>query len=167
MNKHISFGVVTTIILIILALVGLGFAAMSTSTHYDIHPWVPILFFVFGGIAFLVLVIYLLLSIRKNKLSLSDDYSGYVYIGEKLVSEGLQVMAKIGTYNSRPVTTNADGYYFSLVVSPPNNSYINRTIEFYVDGQKASETNKFWPGRGRAGFDLHVPQVLNKEGSQN
>lgn len=66
MNRHISFVVVTTIIIIILALVALGFNAMSTSPGYNIHPWIPTLFFVLAAVVFLGLAIYLFLPTIKR-----------------------------------------------------------------------------------------------------
>lgn len=78
----------------------------------------------------------------NNKLKGVTRYSGHVYIDGKLVGANLEVKAKVGDYPSKLVTTNAEGYYDSLEISPPNNSYVGLSIEFYVDGEKASRTDK-------------------------
>ena len=91
------------------------------------------------------------------------DYSGDVYVGGEPAGEGLEVSAKIGDWtipDDNIVTTDANGYYFFLMVGPPDSTYIGETIEFYVNGVKASETDTFEAGSSHMPpeppFDLHV-----------
>lgn len=56
-QKWIVLAAVATIIF---ALVGLGFAAMSTNPPFIVPTWVPILFFILAGLATFALVAYLM-----------------------------------------------------------------------------------------------------------
>jgi hypothetical protein len=56
-----KWGLVATI----LALVGLGFAAMSTNPPFTINPWVPTAFFIAAGLTVLWLIILL---VRKHSI---------------------------------------------------------------------------------------------------
>lgn len=57
-----------------LALVGLGFAAMSTNPPFIVPEWVPVLFFVAGGIVLFISIGYMVYAfINKDK---SADYKG-------------------------------------------------------------------------------------------
>ncbi|MDD5311466.1 MAG: hypothetical protein PHO26_00325 [Dehalococcoidia bacterium] len=49
-----------TLVIVILTLVGLGFAAMSTNPLFVVPIWVPVLFFILAGLTILALVIYVL-----------------------------------------------------------------------------------------------------------
>lgn len=82
----------------------------------------------------------------------ANHYSGYVYMGEKPAGANLVVMAKVGDYTSTPVTTNAAGYYHSLEVSPPNDSYIGLPTEFYIEAKKASRTLSYMGGGHSSSF---------------
>lgn len=87
------------------------------------------------------------------------DYAGDVYVGGEKAGAGLEVSASIGDWTTpaqNTATTDADGYYFVLVVGPPDDTYIGETIEFFVNGVKAAETDTFESAYSNWDFDLHV-----------
>ena len=84
------------------------------------------------------------------------DYSGYVYVGGAKAGASLQVSAKLETYTSDSVTTDANGFYFFLVVGPSDAAYAGKTIHFYVNGADASETSTFAAGSRNEDFALNI-----------
>ncbi len=88
------------------------------------------------------------------------DYSGSVTV-DGSAPDGTEVFAKIEDYTSDKVTTS-DGSYKYLVVGPPDDTYIGKTVEFWVDVPgdlspvKAVETDVFDLGTSHPSFGLTV-----------
>ncbi len=88
------------------------------------------------------------------------DYSGSVTVNGKPAPDGTEVFAKIEDYKSGSVTTSGGSYKY-LLVEPPNDNYINKTIEFWVRAPgllllKAVPTDVFTQGTSPSPFDLTV-----------
>jgi len=62
-----------------------------------------------------------------------SDYSGYVTVNGEPAPDGALVYAKIGGYTSNSVPVSDGGRYRYLLVAPPDSTYKDKTIEFYVD----------------------------------
>jgi hypothetical protein len=58
--------VISIVVPIILVLVGLGFAAMSTNTSFKVPTWVPVLFFIVAGLLTMALVSHLIWGIVRR-----------------------------------------------------------------------------------------------------
>jgi len=63
------------LIAISFGLAGLGFAAMSTNPPFTVSTWVPKAFFIAAGIIFVVAIIFLIYSVRKNKNQKNQNIS--------------------------------------------------------------------------------------------
>lgn len=132
---------------------GQGFLPSDSPLVSQIVPnWLPQVWFILGAIAFVAVTFegaYRLSTYRSKRegAKRANYYSGYVHIGKVRAGANLEVMAKVGDYTSAPVTTNPEGYYYSLEVIPPNDSYIGQTTQFYVEGKKASPTVAYMGGR--------------------
>ena len=69
-------------------------------------------------------------------------YSGAVTVAGAPAPRGLMITARIGEYESDPVTTTAGGRYSVLTVSPGNRTLDGETITFHLNGSvQASETD--------------------------
>lgn len=122
----------------------LAYTQLSPDSQFDTALLVASL--IFTGFFAISGIIYILLWLKPHFKRESGNrvthYSGRVYINKKRAGAGLKVTAKVGDYKSASVTTNAAGYYNKLEISPPNDSYIGLLTEFYIDGEKASRTEK-------------------------
>ena len=79
---------------------------------------------------------------------------GPIVVVGMLVPEGAQLVARIGNdYTSLPALISGQTYV-SLVVDPKSSSFIGRTVEFYLNGVKSSNTDIFESGALRPGFPL-------------
>ena len=79
---------------------------------------------------------------------------GPIVVVGMLVPEGAQLVARIGNdYTSLPALISGQTYV-SLVVDPKSSSFIGRTVEFYLNGVKSSNTDIFESGALRPGFLL-------------
>ncbi|MFB0499862.1 MAG: PGF-pre-PGF domain-containing protein [Candidatus Hadarchaeaceae archaeon] len=88
------------------------------------------------------------------------DYSGSVTVNGAPAPDGTAVFAKIEDYTSGSVTTSGGSYKY-LLVEPPNDNYINKTVEFWVHAPgllsiKAVPTDIFTQGTSHPSFNLTV-----------
>ena len=87
---------------------------------------------------------------------LPTTYRGDITIKDGSAADGMSLIAQIikddgSIYTTDPVEIK-NGRYFMLIVSPPDLSYKNKTVRFYLDGiVEAREIDRFIPGR--AGTD--------------
>ena len=72
-------------------------------------------------------------------------YFGTATVNGVPVPDGYTITAKVGDYESNPVTL-ANGYYQSLSVSPSDESLGGETITFLLEGVPANETDIYQPG---------------------
>ena len=78
---------------------------------------------------------------------------GPIIVAGGLVPEGAQLVARIGDYTSLPAVISGQTYV-SLVVAPGSSSFIGQSIEFYLNGVKAANTDTFESGALRPGFAI-------------
>ena len=80
------------------------------------------------------------------------------------VPSGYTIVARIGDeYESKPIEVK-DGRYQILIVSPPSQLFIGRTITFHMSGVVANEPDSFSPGKSgpantRLLFNLTFPSL--------
>ena len=103
-------------------------------------------------------------------------FSGNAFVAGVTASDGIEVFARVKEYQSnvprpgfeeRLIVLTKDGEYgrtVPLVVQPPNQSYVNKTITFYATrgfGEvQAEETATFRSGiLSDSSFDLHFPEA--------
>lgn len=93
--------------------------------------------------AVLILAVFLLMggAVLAQAPIFPVYYSGSATAAGEAVPDGTELYATVGTWTS-PSTTVSDGAY-SLSVSPPDRTYIGETVEFYIDGIAAAETDTF------------------------
>lgn len=74
-------------------------------------------------------------------------YRGSAEVGGGAVPDGLTIVARIAPgYETAPVTVK-DGRYLLLMVSPPDSTFVDKTITFHLDGVQAHQTERFEPGK--------------------
>jgi membrane protein implicated in regulation of membrane protease activity len=59
---------------VVLALIGLGFAAMSTNAPFVVPVWVPYVFFALAVLALIALIVYICVVRSKKKQAKSGCY---------------------------------------------------------------------------------------------
>ena len=69
-------------------------------------------------------------------------FAGTVMVAGEPAPDGLSITARILDYESEPAVVQ-DGKYESLVVAPPDNSYVQRTMTFHLDGVQADQIKIF------------------------
>ena len=69
-------------------------------------------------------------------------FAGTVTVAGEPAPDGLSITAWILDYESEPAVVQ-DGKYESLVVAPPDNSYVQRTMTFHLDGVQADQIKIF------------------------
>ncbi len=84
-------------------------------------------------------------------------FSGEARVGGQPVPDGLQLTARMGDYESKPVTV-MDGQYAGLTVAPPD-TVSGGTITFHLDGIKANQTRLYKAGDIDLSFDLTFPSL--------
>jgi hypothetical protein len=87
-------------------------------------------------------------------------YSGAATADGQPVPDGFLVTAKISDYVSQPVAVS-NGRYTALNVSPPDDSYKDKTITFHLGSVQAEET-EIWVGGSltlKSDFDLTFPAL--------
>ena len=83
---------------------------------------------------------------------LPTTYRGAVTITNGASAEGMSITAQMtksdgSVYTTEPVQVR-NGKYFMMIVAPPDLSYKNEIIKFYLDGIiEAREIDRFVPGR--------------------
>lgn len=95
------------------------------------------------------------------------NYSGSVTVNGVPAPDGTLVFATIEDYTSENVTVSG-GVYKYLVVAPPSNAYVGKTIEFWIDVPgdwlpvKAKQTDVFQSGHENLSFNLTttIPPVV-------
>ena len=90
-------------------------------------------------------------------------YSGAATVRQLPVPDGLSLVARVDSYESKAVTVQ-DGRYELLVVSPSDPSFIGKAVTFHLDGVEAIETDSFEPGKSGPGgtrlvLDLTFPRL--------
>ncbi|MFH1485791.1 MAG: hypothetical protein ABIH46_06950 [Chloroflexota bacterium] len=83
------------------------------------------------------------------------EYSGNVTVGGLPAEDDVEVSARIEGYTSKSVEVSGGAYRY-LMVSPPSSDYEGKTIEFYVGGAKANETDVYVAGSFHTSFNLSV-----------
>ena len=86
-------------------------------------------------------------AVSQQGVPLPLAYGGNVFIQQTAASEGLSLFAcvqRCEDYQSDPVTTGPGGEYSILVVGPPNESFLNKEITFWIENEfgriKATQT---------------------------
>ena len=83
---------------------------------------------------------------------LPTTYRGDIIMKDGSIADGMSLTAQIirddgSIYTTEPVEIR-NGRYFMLIVAPPDLSYKNEIVKFYLDGiVEARETDRFVPGR--------------------
>ncbi|MGD1118162.1 MAG: hypothetical protein ABR886_01580 [Dehalococcoidales bacterium] len=81
---------VPTILTLALALIALGFAAMSTSPNFAIPSWLPMVFFTLAGVIIIWLFIYLIrgrnedVKLRLRRKAIADKLAEFCLSGEEI-----------------------------------------------------------------------------------
>lgn len=70
-------------------------------------------------------------------------YSGIATVGGANVPDGYSIFAKIGTYQSKPSTLKEGNGFYRVTVAPPNSTFNNKNVTFYLEGIQAKETDTF------------------------
>ncbi len=83
-------------------------------------------------------------------------YGGTATVNGSPVPDGFHITARMEGYESAPVEVTG-GRYSSLVVAPPDTSFSNKTISFYLDGVRANQTDTFTAGKRNLSFNLTFP----------
>ena len=78
-------------------------------------------------------------------------YHGTLTVNGAAVPDELRLIARIGEYESPAVVTES-GRYAGLIVLPPDESFIGRTVTFHLNGMQARETDSFAVGRSGPHF---------------
>ena len=74
-------------------------------------------------------------------------YRGSAKVGGFPVPDGLAIVARIAPgYETTPVTVK-NGRYLLLQVSPPDSTFVGKTMTFHLDGVQAHRTDRFEPGK--------------------
>ena len=82
--------------------------------------------------------------------------SGFVVVSGAPVPADSMLTARIGGYESAPVSVASDGGYSGLFVDPQNISLIGQPIDFYVNGHRARTTSTYDSGAFKRDFDILV-----------
>ena len=82
--------------------------------------------------------------------------SGFVVVSGAPVPADSMLTARIGGYESTPVSVASDGGYSGLFVDPQNISLIGQPIDFYVNGHRARTTSTYASGAFKRDFDILV-----------
>ena len=82
--------------------------------------------------------------------------SGFVVISGAPVPADSMLTARIGGYESAPVSVASDGGYNGLFVDPRDTSLIGQTIDFYINGHRARTTSSYASGAFERNFDILV-----------
>ena len=98
-------------------------------------------------------------------------YGGRLLIDGEPAPPGIEVMARVGDYEtSTVVEVGEEGRYRNLVVQPPNSEYYELPVTFHALGTTALEQDVFKrsggpvvKATGDAAFDLHFQLPLEAE----
>ena len=85
-------------------------------------------------------------------------FAGTVMVAGEPAPDGLSITARILDYESEPAVVQ-DGKYESLVVAPPDNSYVQRTMTFHLDGVQADQIKIFVQLEVNFNFNLTFPNL--------
>ena len=85
-------------------------------------------------------------------------FAGTVMVAGEPAPDGLSITARILDYESEPAVVQ-DGKYESLVVAPPDNSYVQRTMTFHLDGVQADQIEIFVQLEVNFNFNLTFPKL--------
>ena len=121
-----------------------------------------------SGLAFLILAATLALALFPEGAFAQGGPppGGIIYYGEATVDgepapDGIEIIARVGDYESKPVTV-AEGRYASLSVASPDSSHAGQTISFFLGDVPADQTDIYQP-HGipviKTGFDLAFPNL--------
>ena len=86
-------------------------------------------------------------------------YSGTATVAGVPVPDGHTIFARIGEYQSEPVTVSGGKYSF-LSVSPVDSALARQTITFYLDGLQGDQTDVYLPA-GFPTLDLNFPLTFS------
>ena len=78
-------------------------------------------------------------------------YNGSLMVDGQPVPDGLRVVARIEDYETTSVFSK-DGRYQGLVVQPPMQRYVGKTVTFHVEDVEANESEPFEQGKSGPGF---------------
>ena len=87
--------------------------------------------------------------------------SGLIAVTSGAIPQGAQLTARIGDYESEPVTIAPDGNYYGLIVDPGDPALIGEDIKFFISGIESLTTEKFASGAVELGFPLvfQLPEI--------
>lgn len=87
--------------------------------------------------------------------------SGLIAVTSGAIPQGAQLTARIGDYESEPVTIAPDGNYYGLIVDPGDPALIGEDIKFFISGIESLTTEKFASGAVKLGFPLvfQLPEI--------
>ena len=82
-------------------------------------------------------------------------YNGSLMFDGQPLADGLKVLARIEDYETTSVISK-DGRYQGLVVQPPEQRYVGKTVTFHVENVEANESEPFVPGKAGPGFTRYI-----------
>ena len=82
--------------------------------------------------------------------------SGFVIVSGAPIPPNSMLTAKIGGYESDPVSVGADGAFNGLFVDPQDTALIGQQIDFYLNGHVARSTSTYASGAFERDFDILV-----------
>ena len=82
--------------------------------------------------------------------------SGFVIVSGAPIPPNSMVTAKIGSYESDPVSVGGDGAFNGLFVDPQDTALIGQQIDFYLNGHVARSTSTYASGAFERDFDILV-----------
>ncbi|MCH8247894.1 MAG: hypothetical protein IH951_16030, partial [Bacteroidetes bacterium] len=80
-------------------------------------------------------------------------YSGFVIVAGGTVPDRPELVARIGDYQSLPASIDGEQYR-NLVVDPDDIGLVGQTVEFFLNGVKARNTDAYESGKVDRDFDL-------------
>ena len=83
----------------------------------------------------------------------ASTYSGRLSAAGAEIPEGMELVARIGSYASEPALVKGDSYS-GLVVNPTDASFVGREIEFFLGGIRSATTAAFTGGEFIDNFTL-------------
>ena len=82
-------------------------------------------------------------------------YNGSLTFDGQPLEDGVMLVARIDDYETTSVSSK-DGRYQGLVVQPPKQRYVGKTVTFHVEGVEANESEPFVSGRSGPGFTRYI-----------
>ena len=86
-------------------------------------------------------------------------YLGTITAAGQSVPDGMILVGRIGGNYETPPVIVENGRYDVLKVTPPNGSFVGKTLTFYLGDVEADQVSSFQPGRVNHFFNLTFPRL--------